>query len=267
MVVSSRLSTLRFKLSLLPTYHRNGDTVAAASDKSFRDGCHGFTEDKRRRLYGPKAGQAMVPWRCPTFVMNAFNCPCTYCRLHANGKQPSKEEPEVSRVARDSLGRCVRGAKPGVPPSRYHPNLELFFEAVKKEAMSTHCPLPVASTRSNMHSTLAFRTCIIEDPIVQSLSVLMISLPCRAVEQSRGDSCNIVVIVMGAHNLNLQSAIDGKIFHREVHSIDKDIEGYILGLQDWIAGSLWSFLSEKYFGVKHKVGVSQQQHSRRRPLL
>ncbi|KAF8514896.1 isoprenoid synthase domain-containing protein, partial [Hysterangium stoloniferum] len=77
------------------------------------------------------------------------------------------------------------------------------------------------------------------------------------VEQSRGDTYNIVVMVMKSFKLDLQGAVDHignmcretlELFQATKASlpswnveIDKDVALYIKGLEDWVSGSLhWS---------------------------
>jgi len=84
------------------------------------------------------------------------------------------------------------------------------------------------------------------------------------VEQSRGDTHNMIVILMNYHGHTLQSAIDfvGELCRQTIDAfvenrkllpswgpnIDNMVDGYVQGLQDWITGSLhWSFMTKRYF--------------------
>lgn len=87
-----------------------------------------------------------------------------------------------------------------------------------------------------------------------------------SVEQSKGDTNNVLVVVMHHDGLDLHAAaefvadmcresIDRFVALRaqlpswEVPAINRDVEQYVRGLADWIVGSLeWSFTTERYFG-------------------
>ena len=78
------------------------------------------------------------------------------------------------------------------------------------------------------------------------------------VEQSRGDTHNMIVILMHFHGLTLQEAIDyvGNLCEETINAfienktripswgkeIDDMVEKYVKGLQDWIVGFVF-FLS------------------------
>lgn len=85
------------------------------------------------------------------------------------------------------------------------------------------------------------------------------------VEQSRGDTHNMITVVMRERGLDLQGAINfvGELCRDSIDrfehdrdtlpswgpEIDRDVQTYIQGLQDWIVGSLhWSFDTTRYFG-------------------
>ena len=87
------------------------------------------------------------------------------------------------------------------------------------------------------------------------------------VEQSKGDTHNMIPVVMNQHGLDLQSAVDfvGKMCKDAIDrfvddraqlpswgpKIDRDVAVYVDGLASWIVGSLhWSFETERYFGTK-----------------
>lgn len=117
-------------------YHKHGDSVAAASDKWFEHGSPNFTEQKRRRLYGLKAGnltaycyndcddehlRVVCDYMNYLFhlddlsdgmmmkdtsvlsdvVMNAFKHPHAYHPIPTKANEPPPEEPHVSRLARE----------------------------------------------------------------------------------------------------------------------------------------------------------------------
>ena len=93
-------------------------------------------------------------------------------------------------------------------------------------------------------------------------------------EQSRGDTHNLVAVIMEERQLDLQSAMNlaGELCHQSISKfeadrrslpswgkeIDRDVELYVQGLQDWIVGSLhWSFVTKRYFGTE---GESVKRH-------
>lgn len=94
-------------------------------------------------------------------------------------------------------------------------------------------------------------------------------------EQSRGDDThNLIPIFMAHYGMDVQEAFNkvGELCSETMHTfaenlklvpsfgdeqLDKDVQLYIRGLQDWISGSLhWSFKTERYFG-KHGERVKR----------
>ena len=84
-----------------------------------------------------------------------------------------------------------------------------------------------------------------------------------------GDEHNLIVVVMKQFDVDLQTAFDrvGDMCIRGIDTfiakrqqlrswgpeIDRLVETYLDGLQDWIIGNLhWSFESERYFGKTGK---------------
>jgi hypothetical protein len=85
------------------------------------------------------------------------------------------------------------------------------------------------------------------------------------VEQSRGDTHNMICVFMTNDGLDLQQAVDriGELCKQTIDTfvenqarvpswgddIDQDVKLYVNGLQEWIVGSLhWSFMTTRYFG-------------------
>ncbi|KAK7690887.1 hypothetical protein QCA50_005989 [Cerrena zonata] len=81
-----------------------------------------------------------------------------------------------------------------------------------------------------------------------------------------GDTHNIVAVIMNERKVDLQTAMDqaGDLCHDCIKKfeedrqalpswgpdIDRQVQLYVQGLQDWIVGALhWSFVSKRYFGV------------------
>lgn len=88
------------------------------------------------------------------------------------------------------------------------------------------------------------------------------------VEQSKGDTQNLVVVAMNELDLDVQGAVDyvGELikaridqFVAEKHllpswgeEVDAAVAKYVQGLEHWCLGSInWSFDSERYFGAEH----------------
>ncbi|KAK7461847.1 hypothetical protein VKT23_008277 [Stygiomarasmius scandens] len=85
------------------------------------------------------------------------------------------------------------------------------------------------------------------------------------VEQSRNDKHNMICVVMEQQRVALQEAVDfvGNLCKESIErfeaaktglpswssEVDRNVQIYIEGLQDWIVGSLhWSFDTQRYFG-------------------
>ena len=106
-------------------------------------------------------------------------------------------------------------------------------------------------------------------------------------EQARGETRNMVVILMELHGMGVQEAVDHvadrcealvKRFETNkelIPSFGKDLDPliaiYIEGLQHWIAGFLnWCFETERYFGKEapdvqiHRIVRLSRQSSRPR---
>ncbi|KAJ7891626.1 isoprenoid synthase domain-containing protein [Mycena olivaceomarginata] len=86
-----------------------------------------------------------------------------------------------------------------------------------------------------------------------------------SVEQSKGDTHNMVVVVMHHRSLDLPAAVEfvGDLCKEAMarftsqknqlpswgDHIDRHVSSYIQGLEDWMSGILfWSFETERYFG-------------------
>lgn len=90
---------------------------------------------------------------------------------------------------------------------------------------------------------------------------------------SKGDTHNMIVVIMKQQGLDLQSAVDfiGRLCKQSIDrfveqranlpswspEVDRQVSIYVDGLADWIVGSLhWSFESERYFA---KLGLEVKQ--------
>ncbi|TFK54635.1 terpenoid synthase [Heliocybe sulcata] len=231
-------------------------------------------------------------------VMNALWYPHEYRPTHAPGKEQPEEEISAGKIARDYWARCIEEAGPGVQ-ARFKESLELFFEAVHQQAQDRDADI-IPDIESYIDVRRDTSGCkpvfdlmeyalgidlpdeVVENPVIKALNqgtndlvtwsnvsrfIPSIDIFSYNVEQSRGDTHNMVVILMKYHGHNLQSAIDyvGDLCRETINTfianrekvpswgpeIDKDVAGYVQGLQEWIVGSLhWSFQTRRYFADK-----------------
>ncbi|KAI5124084.1 hypothetical protein M0805_003911 [Coniferiporia weirii] len=220
-------------------------------------------------------------------VMNALWFPGEY--------RPSKDDPaeEISagKLARDYWLRCIKDAGPGVQ-ARFRESLQLFFEAVhiqathreEDEIPDLESYIDVRRDESGCKPVfdlieyaldIDLPDFVVEHPIIKALNQGSNDLVTWSndifsfnVEQARGDTHNMVIILMARYGLELQAAIDyvGEMCRETIENfiankalvpsfgcpkLDKDVVAYVQGLQDWIVGSLhWSFMSQRYFGTE-----------------
>ncbi|KDQ61070.1 hypothetical protein JAAARDRAFT_125196 [Jaapia argillacea MUCL 33604] len=221
-------------------------------------------------------------------VMNALWYPHKYKPTHAKGKEQPAKEVSAGRLARDYWARCIQDAGPGVQ-ARFKESLTLFFEAVNIQAKDRDAGV-VPDLESYVDVRRDTSGCkpvfdlmeyalgidlpdyVVEDPIIKALNQGTNDLVTWSndifsynVEQARGDTHNMVVILMMYHGHDLQSAIDhiGDMCRDTINTfianqakvpswgteVDKDVAAYVQGLQEWIVGSLhWSFQTKRYFG-------------------
>lgn len=86
-----------------------------------------------------------------------------------------------------------------------------------------------------------------------------------SLEQSWGDTQNLLVVAMHEHGTGLQGAVDfvGKMIQQRIDrycylklrvkswgaEIDEEVDQYVGGLESWVIGTIeWSFATERYFG-------------------
>ncbi|CCM04708.1 uncharacterized protein FIBRA_06895 [Fibroporia radiculosa] len=223
-------------------------------------------------------------------VMNAHWFPERYAPTHFQGKEQPEGEYSASRLARDYWSRCIKDAKPG-PQARFKENLELFFEAVQQQTMDREAGV-VPDLESYIDIRRDTSGCkpsfdlieyamdidlpdfVVEHPVIKSLNQAANDLVTWSndifsynVEQSRGDTHNMIPILMVHQGLVLQDAIDyvGQLCAQTIDGfienqqripswspdIDREVALYVQGLQDWIVGSLhWSFMTERDEVVK-----------------
>jgi len=306
-------------------YHQNGDAIATDSDVWYQKGCSNFTEEKRRHLSVLAAGKLSAyvyndtddsRLRCSCdfmqliflygdvseglmikgnemvadIVMNAFWFPDAYRPTHAVGKLHPKQEPDVSKLARDLWMRCQRNGGPGFQ-ARLRENLGLFFDG--RHVQSKHRQNGVIPTlqvyidirrdSSGLKPLMDFLEytldinlpdCVINNFTIRTLKQCVNDFCTWSndlfsfnKEQASGDTYNMVVILMKVESLALQEAVDHvgdmccavldtfQKYRSNVPKwgpqIDKDVDRYIGGLESWLVACLhWSFLSGRYFGQK-----------------
>ncbi|OBZ69189.1 Alpha-muurolene synthase [Grifola frondosa] len=221
-------------------------------------------------------------------VMNAVWFPDMYMPTTCPDKVQPFEEVSAGKLARDFWQRCIKDAKPG-PQARFKESLQLFFEAVNQQARDREAGvIPDLESYIDMRRDTSgckpvfdlieyamgidLPEFVVTHPIIKALNQCTNDLITWSndifsynVEQARGDTHNMIVILMKYHGLGLQDAIDyvGDLCKSIIDSfvehmrnvpswgpqIDKDVAVYVRGLQEWIIGTLhWSFLTERYFG-------------------
>ncbi|KAJ7666107.1 isoprenoid synthase domain-containing protein [Mycena polygramma] len=196
----------------------------------------------------------------------------------------------VGKMTRDFYKRMVLTAAPGTQ-QRFIETFDFFFQSVTQQAQDR-----TAGAIPDLESYIALRRdtsgCkpsfvlieyannldipdeVMEHPLVASLGEAANDLVTWSndifsynVEQAKGDTHNMIPVVMNEQGLDLQSAVDfvGEMCKQSIDrfnedraqlpswgpKIDRDVAVYVDGLANWIVGSLhWSFMSERYFGKK-----------------
>ncbi|KAJ7193852.1 terpenoid synthase [Mycena pura] len=221
-------------------------------------------------------------------VMNALWFNKVYRPTETAGKVQPSEELNAGKLARDFWARAIPGAGPGTQ-ARFKETFELFFEAVniQTKQRDTGCIPDLESYIALRRDTSGCKLCwalieygldidlpdfVAEHPIIMALNQSTNDLVTWSndifsynVEQSRGDTHNMIAILIQNYDHTLQNAIDyvGELcrltidaFQRDRKSlpswgpeIDDMVRRYVQGLEAWIVGSLhWSFMTERYFG-------------------
>ncbi|KAF7363995.1 Terpene cyclase [Mycena sanguinolenta] len=221
-------------------------------------------------------------------VMNALWLPNAYRPTSGAGKKQPSDELNAGKAARDFWARCIPDAGAG-PQARFKETLGMFFEAVNMEAYmrDTNCIPDIESYIAIRRDTSGCYPCwamieyaldielpdfVAEDPVIKALERSTNDLVTWSndifsynVEQSRGDTQNMIIILMKYHGYTLQSAVDyvGELCRSTIETFQRDrvsvpywgpeiqemVERYVQGLESWMVGSLhWSFKTERYFG-------------------
>ncbi|KAJ6588973.1 isoprenoid synthase domain-containing protein [Mycena capillaripes] len=188
----------------------------------------------------------------------------------------------VGKMTRDFYKRMVLTASPGAQ-QRFIETFDFFFQSVTQQAQDR-----AAGVIPDLESYIALRRDtsgkyannldipdeVMEHPLIASLGEAANDLVTWSndifsynVEQAKGDTHNMIPVVMHEQGLDLQAAVDfvGEMCKQSIDrfnedraqlpswgpKIDRDVAVYVDGLANWIVGSLhWSFMSERYFGKK-----------------
>ncbi|KAG2008219.1 terpene synthase [Coprinopsis cinerea AmutBmut pab1-1] len=216
-------------------------------------------------------------WSTANEVLNSLYHPYTY---HGQAR--------VGRMTRDYWRRMILTASPG-SQQRFIETFDFFFQSVTQQAIDRLTgEIPdLESYIALRRDTSGCKPCwalieyannldlpdeVMDHPVVRSLGEAANDLVTWSndifsfnVEQSKGDTHNMIPVVMHQEGLDLQSAVDfvGEMCKSAIDrfiedqnylpswgpKIDRDLAVYINGLADWIVGSLhWSFETERYFG-------------------
>ncbi|KAF9259336.1 terpenoid synthase [Marasmius fiardii PR-910] len=209
-------------------------------------------------------------------VMNALYHPRDYTSFR------------VGKMTRDYWNRLIRTASPGTQ-QRFIETFDMFFESVTEQAQDR-----AAGVIPDLESYIALRRdtsgCktsfvlieyannldipdeVMDHDLIRSLGEAANDLVTWSndifsynVEQSKGDTHNMIPVIMHEFGYDLQQAVDyvGSLCKQSIDrfisdwaqlpswgpDIDHQVDIYVNGLADWIVGSLhWSFESERYFG-------------------
>ncbi|TDL18758.1 terpenoid synthase [Rickenella mellea] len=196
----------------------------------------------------------------------------------------------VGKMTKDIWRRVATTATKGMK-QRFISTFDMFFQAVAVQAADRQDNVipDLESYITLRRDTSGCKPCwalieyangldipddVIEHPVLRDLGEAANDLVTWSndifsynVEQSKGDTHNMIVIVMETEGVPLQTAIDfvGTLCKASIdrfnasklllpsfdggNQIDRDVAQYIKGLEDWIVGSLhWSFETERYFG-------------------
>ncbi|KAI0306699.1 isoprenoid synthase domain-containing protein [Multifurca ochricompacta] len=204
------------------------------------------------------------------WVMNAFEWPDTYHPVP--GQQWGIEEISAAKLARDYWSRCIRDCAPAVQ-QRFKSSMQMFFQAVHQQALfRANGVIPDLETYIDMRRDtsgckpvfdlieysldLELPDVVVEHPVIMALNQGVNDLVTWSndifsynVEQSRGDTHNMICVFMIHDGLSLQRAVDrvGEMCKQTVENFGRQL--YVNGLREWIVGSLhWSFMTTRYFG-------------------
>ncbi|KAF5390807.1 hypothetical protein D9757_004424 [Collybiopsis confluens] len=202
---------------------------------------------------------------------------------------PNRYQPaRIGKMTRDYWKRLISTASPGTQ-QRFIETFDFFFQSVteqasdRQEGVIPDLESYIALRRDTSGCKTSFVLIeyaynlnipdeVMDHPLIRSLGDAANDLVTWSndifsfnVEQSKGDTHNMIPVIMNHHSLDLQSAVDfvGQLCKQSIDrfisdraqlpswgpEIDRQVQTYVDGLADWIVGSLhWSFESERYFG-------------------
>ncbi|KAF9475126.1 terpenoid synthase [Pholiota conissans] len=199
-----------------------------------------------------------------------------------------RSSARVGKMTRDYYKRLILTASPGAQ-QRFIETFDFFFQSVTQQALDR-----AAGVIPDLESYIALRrdtsgckpcwalieyACnldipdeVMDHPTIRNLGEAANDLVTWSndifsynVEQSKGDTHNMIPVVMNQEGIDLQSAVDfvGDMCKQSIDrfdeersrlpswgpEIDRQVDIYVDGLANWIVGSLhWSFETERYFG-------------------
>ncbi|KAH9922479.1 isoprenoid synthase domain-containing protein [Fomitopsis serialis] len=204
---------------------------------------------------------------------------------HPHSSRPTSR---VGKMTKDYWQRLIQTASPGAQ-QRFIETFDMFFQAITEQARDrANGVIPdLESYIAIRRDTSGCKPCwalieyannldlsweVMDHPIIRGLGEAANDLVTWSndifsfnVEQSKGDTHNMIIVVQKQQGLDLQSAVDfvGDLCKHSIDRFhflrenlpswdpetDQQVAVYVDGLADWITGSLkWSFESERYFG-------------------
>ncbi|KAJ3169371.1 hypothetical protein HDU87_000646 [Geranomyces variabilis] len=204
----------------------------------------------------------------------------------------AKTDFAVGETLRDFWIRAIQTAGPGCQ-RRFIESTKLYLEAVYQQVVNrSENEIPdlktfIALRRDTSAVKLVFAlieyACdldlpdrVASDPIIISLGDCCNDILTWAndiysynLEQSWGETQNLIVVSMKDKNLSLQEGVDfvGELIRERIacfeadkarlpsfgsEEVDADVRTYVQGLEHWVSGVIaWSFQSKRYFGDEH----------------
>jgi hypothetical protein len=197
------------------------------------------------------------------------------------------QSSRIGKMTRDYWKRLISTASPGTQ-QRFIETFDFFFQSVteqardRQEGVIPDLESYIALRRDTSGCKTSFVLIeyaynlnipdeVMDHPLIRSLGEASNDLVTWSndifsynVEQSKGDTHNMIPVIMNQYSLDLQSAVDfvGQLCKQSIDrfnndraqlpswgpEIDHQVQIYVNGLADWIIGSLhWSFESERYF--------------------
>ncbi|EIW78546.1 terpenoid synthase [Coniophora puteana RWD-64-598 SS2] len=275
----------------------SGDQLSDAKRRAF----HGLKAGKLTAMCYPEAGYPQLRVCCD-FMNYLFHLDNLSDDMDIRGTQQVSDvvinslyhpytfyaPARLNRMTKDFYRRMLETAAPGAC-QRFVETFDFFFQAVHQQASDREAgAIPdLESYIALRRDTSGCKPCwalieyaynldlpaeVMDHPVVRALGEAANDLVTWSndifsynVEQSKGDTHNMIPVVMHSHGLALQDAVDfvGQMCKASIDRfvadrarlpswgphVDAQMQVYVQGLADWIVGSLhWSFESERYFG-------------------